>query len=76
MCRRTAQLSIAVALAALSATSTSSAAGAARSLQQTVNPTVISNVLAAYQKDPQGTINTLTSRELHSRYAEVVLVHA
>ena len=61
--RRAAQLSIIVALAALLAAS--NGAAAVRSLQQTVNANLISNALAAYQNNPQGTLNALTSRECH-----------
>ena len=53
-----AQMVMLVAVAALLAYS----AAGARSLHQTVDATVINNVLAAYQRDPQGTVNTIASR--------------
>ena len=50
-----------VLLLAFTALLATSAAGA-RSLQQTLDTSVINNVLAAYQRDPQGTVNTIASR--------------
>lgn len=50
-----------VLLLAFTALLATSAAGA-RSLQQTLDASVINNVLAAYQRDPQGTVNTIASR--------------
>ncbi len=46
-----------------------SSAGAARSLQQTVDASLIQNALAAYQSNPQGTINAIAAREYHLQIA-------